>query len=158
MVRGLEMSNDNQQHYELKTYAPSQNVEPVMEVDNELAKDLNTIPDKMAFKIGEVADMADLKTHVLRYWETEFGALNPKKASNNQRIYQKKDVETVLLIKKLLYRDRFSIEGAKSALKKMKKETKNHKKVAKAINNFESLRDRMHGLIADLQDFKSEFK
>ena len=144
-------------HFELKTYAPSQNVEPVMEVDKTLAHELQTIPDKMAFKIGEVADMAELKTHVLRYWETEFSGLNPKKASNNQRIYQKKDVETVMLIKKLLYRDRFSIEGAKSALRKMKKETKNHKKVTKAINNFEALRDRMHGLVLELQEFKKDF-
>lgn len=144
-------------HFELKTYAPSQNVEPVMEVDSKLATELETIPDKMAFKIGEVADMAELKTHVLRYWETEFSGLKPKKASNNQRIYQKKDVETVMLIKKLLYRDRFSIEGAKSALRKMKKETKNHKKVTKAINNFEGLRDRMHNLILELQEFKKDF-
>ena len=93
----------------------------------------------------------DLKTHVLRYWETEFGALNPKKASNNQRIYQKRDVETVLLIKKLLYRDRFSIEGAKSALKKMKKETKKSKAIHGAISRMDGLKDGLHEIIFEIE-------
>ena len=71
------------------------------------------IPDKLYFKIGEVASLLDIKTHVLRYWETEFPALQPVKSRSNQRLYRRKDVETALLIKDLLYRQGFTIAGAR---------------------------------------------
>jgi len=74
------------------------------------------IPDKLFFKIGEVADLLDLKTHVLRYWETEFGCLKPVKSRSNQRLYRRKDVETALLIKDLLYHQGFTIAGARNQL------------------------------------------
>lgn len=74
------------------------------------------IPDKLFFKIGEVADLLDLKTHVLRYWETEFTCLNPVKSRSNQRLYRRKDVETALLIKDLLYQRGFTIAGARHQL------------------------------------------
>ncbi len=74
------------------------------------------IPDKLYFKIGEVAALLQLKTHVLRYWETEFSALQPIKSSTNQRLYRRKDVETALLIKELLYRQGFTIAGARKKL------------------------------------------
>lgn len=74
------------------------------------------IPDKLFFKIGEVADLLDLKTHVLRYWETEFGCLKPVKSRTNQRLYRRKDVETALLIKDLLYHQGFTIAGARNQL------------------------------------------
>ena len=93
-------------------------------VDEQLQKELNDIPDKMAFKIGEVADIAGVKSYVLRYWETEFDALKPKKSKHNQRMYHRKDIENVLMIKKLLYRDRFSIEGARKALRGLKRANK----------------------------------
>lgn len=59
-------------------------------MDESLREELSAIPDKMAFKIGEVADMAGVKTYVLRYWETEFDILKPKKSSSNQRMYSKR--------------------------------------------------------------------
>ena len=71
----------------------------------------------MAFKIGEVAELTELKTYVLRYWESEFEALNPQKSAFNQRMYSRRDVETVLLIKKLLYEEKFSIEHTVHALR-----------------------------------------
>lgn len=74
------------------------------------------IPDKLYFKIGEVAKLLDVKTHVLRYWESEFAALQPVKSRSNQRLYRKKDVETALLIKDLLYRQGFTIAGAQKKL------------------------------------------
>lgn len=74
------------------------------------------IPDKLYFKIGEVAALLQLKTHVLRYWETEFTALQPVKSRSNQRLYRRKDVETALLIKELLYRQGFTIAGARKKL------------------------------------------
>ncbi len=79
------------------------------------------IPDKIFFKIGEVADLAGVEQHVLRYWEDEIDALNPSKNKSGQRSYQKKDVELVLEIKRLLYEEKFTIAGAKNKLKKFKK-------------------------------------
>jgi len=74
------------------------------------------IPDKLYFKIGEVAALLETKTHVLRYWETEFSELQPVKSRTNQRLYRRKDVETALLIKDLLYRQGFTIAGARQQL------------------------------------------
>jgi hypothetical protein len=69
------------------------------------------IPDKFFFKIGEVARLTDLPAHVLRYWETEFPTLQPKKHGNGQRLYRRKDIELVLEIRDLLYGQKFTIAG-----------------------------------------------
>jgi DNA-binding transcriptional MerR regulator len=74
------------------------------------------IPNKLYFKIGEVARLTGVKPYVLRYWETEFSGLGPKKSGTNQRQYRRKDVELVLEIKRLLYEKRFTIEGARKHL------------------------------------------
>lgn len=71
------------------------------------------IPDKTYFKIGEVARLADIKTSVLRYWETEFTFLNPEKSSTGQRLYTKQDIEIVQQIKQLLYHEKYTIEGVR---------------------------------------------
>lgn len=71
------------------------------------------IPQKLYYRIGEVSDIAGVKPHVLRYWETEFGFLSPAKNEGNQRLYTRQDLDKVLTIKKLLYQDRFTIAGAK---------------------------------------------
>lgn len=140
--------------------------EPVEEqalfVDETLKKDLSEIPDKMAFKIGEVADLLDIKTYVLRYWETEFDALKPKKSNHNQRMYTRKDVETALFIKKLLYRDRFSIEGARKALRKVKTEVKTEVKKDKAILDstliFAEAVTDVKSLLRQIQILKARFE
>ncbi len=75
------------------------------------------IPDKFYFKIGEVAELLDLPTHVLRFWESEFKRIKPKRTSAGQRLYRKKDVELILEIKNLLYEKKFTIPGAKKYLK-----------------------------------------
>jgi DNA-binding transcriptional MerR regulator len=74
------------------------------------------IPDKLYFRIGEVARLAGIKPYVLRFWETEFGGLGPKKSGTGHRLYRRKDVELVLEIKRLLYEQRFTIEGARKLL------------------------------------------
>jgi DNA-binding transcriptional MerR regulator len=74
------------------------------------------IPDKLYFRIGEVSRLAGVKAYVLRYWETEFSGLGPKKSGTNQRLYRRKDVELILEIKRLLYDKRFTIEGARKFL------------------------------------------
>ena len=74
------------------------------------------IPDKLYFRIGEVSRLAGIKPYVLRFWETEFSTLGPKKSGKGHRLYRRKDVELVLEIKHLLYDKRFTIEGARKHL------------------------------------------
>lgn len=79
------------------------------------------IPDKLYFKIGEVAKLADVPPHVLRYWESEFTAIKPKRANSGQRLYKRADVELVLQLKIMLHEQGFTIAGAKNLLKSGKK-------------------------------------
>jgi len=75
------------------------------------------IPDKLYFKIGEVAELTGIKPHVLRYWESEFAPFRPAKSRSKQRLYRRKDVELVLRLKDLLYNQGFTIAGAKKKLR-----------------------------------------
>ena len=83
------------------------------------------IPDKLYFRIGEVARLCRLQAYVLRFWETEFPQLKPVKSSTGQRMYRRRDVESVLRIKKLLYEDGFTIAGARGQLKEEIKSERN---------------------------------
>jgi DNA-binding transcriptional MerR regulator len=76
----------------------------------------NNIPDKLYFKIGEVAKLADVPAHVLRYWESEFPGIRPKRANSKQRLYRKKDVELILQVKILLHDQGYTIAGARNFL------------------------------------------
>lgn len=78
------------------------------------------IPDKLYFKIGEVCKLTDTKQHVLRYWESEFSIIRPQRASSKQRLYRRVDVENILLIKRLLQEEGFTIAGAKRFLSRKK--------------------------------------
>jgi DNA-binding transcriptional MerR regulator len=89
------------------------------------------IPDKLYFRIGDVSRLAGIKPYVLRYWETEFPAIAPKKSGTNQRLYRRKDVELILEIKHLLYEKRFTIEGARKAIESRPKPTAAPKRSAK---------------------------
>ena len=71
------------------------------------------IPDKFYFKIGEVSKIADLPSHVLRFWETEFKKIRPRRTETGQRSYTKKDIEIILEIKHLLHEKKFTIDGAR---------------------------------------------
>ena len=75
------------------------------------------IPSKKNFRIGEVAEIADVESYVLRFWETEFGSLRPTKSKSGQRMYSQDDVAIVLRIRDLLYEEGFTIEGARRQLK-----------------------------------------
>jgi len=75
------------------------------------------IPEKLYFRIGEVAQLCRLPAYVLRFWETEFPHLKPVKSSTGQRMYRRKDVESVLHIKQLLYQEGFTIAGARQQLR-----------------------------------------
>jgi DNA-binding transcriptional MerR regulator len=75
------------------------------------------VPDKNLYRIGEVSRITDTKPFVLRYWETEFPMLQPVKSPKGHRLYRRKDVDTVLLIKRLLYDEGFTIAGARRHLR-----------------------------------------
>jgi len=77
------------------------------------------LPDKLYFKIGEVAKLIGVKPYVLRYWETEFSILRPGKTRARHRLYRRKDVEVLLEIRRLLYTERYTIEGAKRRLREL---------------------------------------
>jgi DNA-binding transcriptional MerR regulator len=85
------------------------------------------IPDKLYFRIGEVASLCHLPAYVLRFWESEFPQLKPVKSSTGQRMYRRRDVESVLHIKRLLYEQGFTISGARQQLRT---ETKSEKSQA----------------------------
>jgi DNA-binding transcriptional MerR regulator len=82
------------------------------------------IPDKLYFRIGEVATLCRLPAYVLRFWESEFPQLKPVKSSTGQRMYRKRDVESVLRIKQLLYEQGFTISGARQQLRTENKSDK----------------------------------
>ncbi len=75
------------------------------------------LPAKLYYRIGEVAGIVGVEPHVLRYWETEFRSVRPQKSAKGQRIYSRRDVETLLKVKDLLYAHRFTIAGARRKLR-----------------------------------------
>ncbi len=89
---------------------------------DELQKAMKKVPEKSYFRIGEVAQLTGVKPYVLRYWETEFKAMIPPKSRTKQRMYRRKDIERILLIKRLLYAERFTIEGARKRLAELARE------------------------------------
>lgn len=82
----------------------------------------SAIPDKLYFKIGEVARIAGVEPYVLRYWETEFKEISPVKSRTKQRLYRRKDIDTVIGIKKLLYDEGFTIDGARKKMRESRGE------------------------------------
>lgn len=79
------------------------------------------IPDKLYFRIGEVAKIIGVEPYVLRYWETEFPEISPVKSKAKQRLYKRHDVELIYKIRDLLYKQKFTIKGAKKRIKELKK-------------------------------------
>lgn len=130
---------------------------PSVRLDKDYAADLETllslVPNKMAFKIGEIGEMLGLKNHVLRYWESEFQGLKPKKSNNNQRMYTLREIELLLVIRKFLYVDKFSVSGARKALRQWQKE-KNQKKTFSLTSRLDHLQDDLRSLIADIRSVK----
>ncbi|MEZ4703782.1 MAG: MerR family transcriptional regulator [Bdellovibrionota bacterium] len=111
-------------------------------------------PHKYFYKIGEVAEIIEVEPYVLRYWETEFN-LKISKTKNNQRLYQKKDVEKIQEIKRLLYTEKFTISGAKTQLK-----TKRKSKEPKSLEEQMNLLAEVKGLTSDrefLNKLRREF-
>jgi DNA-binding transcriptional MerR regulator len=108
------------------------------------------IPDKLYFRIGEVAGLCRLPAYVLRFWETEFPQLKPVKSSTGQRMYRKRDVESVVRIKKLLYEDGFTIAGARVQLREEIKSDRNQSALpfpASASANVAHLRNELQQIL-----------
>ena len=111
------------------------------------------IPDKLYFRIGEVSSLAGVKPHVLRYWETEFSAISPKKSGTGHRLYRRKDVELILEIKRLLYEQRFTIEGARKHIQRRpKRQSVDSAPRAQQAALFDTSRDAFDAVKAELEE------
>jgi DNA-binding transcriptional MerR regulator len=97
----------------------------------------SVIPEKIYFKIGEVCELVGVQAHVLRYWETEFPQLSPQKNRSGQRSYRRKDVETCLRIKELLYDEMYTIAGARKKLQAEQRGEAPKLQVVKPTNKME---------------------
>jgi len=91
------------------------------------------VPPKLFFRIGEVAGLVGVEPHVLRYWEREFRSIRPTKSAKGQRVYSRKDVENLLRVRDLLYRDGFTIAGAKKKLQRGGVEQHEHVELARPL-------------------------
>jgi len=116
------------------------------------------IPDKLYFKIGEASEIVGVEAHVLRYWETEFPELRPKKSPQGQRLYRPRDVEIAAAVCRLLHGERYTIAGARDRLKELLSTSQLDLFVAPKVpvtalqtGRLESLRDGIRGLL-DLLD------
>jgi DNA-binding transcriptional MerR regulator len=105
------------------------------------------IPDKLYFRIGEVSKITGLPAHVLRFWESEFSRIRPKRTASGQRLYTRRDIELILHIKNLLYEKKFTIQGARQHLT-----AQPGKKGASTIQLLEDLRSELKS-IKDLLDY-----
>jgi DNA-binding transcriptional MerR regulator len=114
------------------------------------------IPDKLYFRIGEVSRLAGIKPYVLRFWETEFSSLGPKKSGKGHRLYRRKDVELVLEIKRLLYDKRYTIEGARKYLDTRTRETGSRTGEGAAKKSGRSQGDLFHDPAPVLQQIRKE--
>ena len=110
------------------------------------------IPDKLFYKIGEVAVIASLKPSVLRFWETEFVTLQPQKSKTGQRLYSRKEVELVLEIKRLLYLEKLTIDGAKRRLAGRDRRTAYHSGDGDGVEDIYAV---LLDVRADLEKFRN---
>lgn len=122
-----------------------------------------TIPVREFFSIGDVCDLTDLKPHVLRYWESQFRFLHPAKNRSGNRVYQRREVELIMLVKDLLYVDKYTIEGARARVEEFRKngELKPAARGALGASTVDALESDLQKIIAaldgtDLEDPVSE--
>ncbi len=113
------------------------------------------IPEKLFYKIGEVGRITGVEPYVLRYWESEFPFLKPRKSRSGQRLYVKKDIEVILEIKRLLYEERYTIEGVKKcfaepSLKVVPKEQPEASEADTLKEKLEHIKSRLREIINQL--------
>lgn len=95
---------------------------------------MNPRPTQEFFSIGEVCALTDLKPHVLRYWESQFRFLNPAKNRSGNRVYKSREVEMILLVKHLLYAEKYTIDGARQRVEQFRRSGELRKEAAKAAS------------------------
>ena len=110
-------------------------------------------PIQEFFSIGEVCELTGLKAHVLRYWESQFRFLNPAKNRSGNRVYQRKEIELILLVKHLLYTEKYTIDGARQKLNDHRKagELRRISRDALALETLESIEDDLRDLLRQLE-------
>jgi DNA-binding transcriptional MerR regulator len=110
-------------------------------------------PVQEFYSIGEVCEITDLKPHVLRYWESQFKFLNPAKNRSGNRVYQRKEIELVLLVKHLLYAEKYTIEGARQKVEEHRKggDLKSVARAALTLETVESLERELKDLLRLIQ-------
>ena len=115
-----------------------------------------SLPAKLYFRIGEVAELVGVEPHVLRYWEREFRAIRPTKSAKGQRVYSRRDVENLMRVRELLYREGFTIAGAKKRLQRAGVEPR-------AANDMDpraaaKLREQLLAMRAEIEAFLAELE
>jgi len=106
-------------------------------------------PIQEFFSIGEVCALTDLKPHVLRYWESQFRFLNPAKNRSGNRVYQRREVELILLVKHLLYTEKYTIEGARQKVDEHRKsgELRSAARAALTVQTLDALETELKELV-----------
>ena len=126
---------------------------------NPAALDHVRVPDKLYFRIGEVAALLACPAYVLRFWETEFPQLKPSKSNTGQRLYRKRDVELLVRIQRLLYKEGFTIAGARQVLKEDGKSAPQPLLFASNANGTKERRvTKLKEMRADLEDLKNSLR
>src|SRR5579863_9817800 len=112
------------------------------------------LPAKVYFRIGEVAELVGVEPHVLRYWEREFRSIRPTKSAKGQRVYSRRDVENLMRVRELLYREGFTIAGAKKKLQRSGVEP--HEESGAVAVEASKTREQLLALRSDIESFLAE--
>jgi DNA-binding transcriptional MerR regulator len=112
-----------------------------------------SLPSKLYFRIGEVAELVGVEPHVLRYWEREFRTIRPTKSAKGQRVYSRRDVENLMRVRELLYREGFTIAGAKKKLVRTSEEVE-----AALEANAAKAREELAAMRVEIESFLSELE
>ena len=106
------------------------------------------VSKKAYYSIGEVCDLTGLKPHVLRYWETQFPPLSPSKNRSGNRVYQRKEIKLIMLVKKLLYQEKYTVEGARAKLEQLRRSGRMQETTGRAlrVDAVEMLRTELENL------------
>ncbi len=127
----------------------------MLKPEKKIKKEKKNIPEKLFYKIGEVSRITEVEPYVLRYWESEFPFLKPRKSRSGQRLYVKKDIETIFEIKRLLYEERYTIEGVKKKfmephLKVVEIEERSEDQAQSAQQRLEHVKRRLREIIQSM--------
>src|SRR5450432_1619599 len=120
----------------------------------------SSLPAKLYFRIGEVAELVGVEPHVLRYWEREFRAIRPTKSAKGQRVYSRRDVENLMRVRELLYREGFTIAGAKKKLQRAGVEPRAEREAGGDLDARDGakLREQLLAMRGEIEAFLAELE